>query len=305
MAARRRVFESQYHTPSRAAREVFLVVLRAGHLQAGAGDRVARRICAGHDLLLCLKGRGFVQSGGRTFPAGPGELAWLDGRHPHAHWASPDDPWRLLWVRLDGTAAGRLFGLLGGPEAPVFRLPAPRRAAEAIRRIIRLLRLRPAALDALVHVEASALIGCLFEGRQTALESGVNASPAVPPGLRKVLTSLTLYYYRPWRVAEMAALAGVSIPHFYRCFQKATGSTPLAFLKQERISQAKRRLLESNDSIKEIAEQVGYSGQFYFSRDFKQHTGASPTQFRKRELGSDMRSATPDLAGDARERGMA
>jgi len=86
-------------------------------------------------------------------------------------------------------------------------------------------------------------------------------------------------------VEQMASLAGLSVPHFFRCFQKATGTTPIRFLRQERISQAKRRLLESRDSIKEIAEQVGYSDPFYFSRDFKQHTGTSPAQFRKRELG--------------------
>jgi AraC-like DNA-binding protein len=285
MPPRLRIFESQYHTPARAAQEVFIVALRAGHLQADPDYRIERRTCAGHDLLLCLRGRGFVQTGGRTFPVEPGELAWLNGHHPHAHWADRGDPWRLLWARLDGAVLGRLFEILGGPAAPVFRLPAPQRAAAAIRSIIRLLRQRPAALDALVHVQASALIGCLFEGRHTELEGAADPVPAPAPGLRRVLTELTVYYYRPWRVGQMASLAGLSVPHFFRCFQKATGTTPVRFLRQERISQAKRRLLESRDSIKEIAEQVGYSDPFYFSRDFKLHTGMSPAQFRKRELG--------------------
>jgi AraC-like DNA-binding protein len=286
MPTAQRIFEPQYHTPSRAAQQVFIVALRAGHLQAGPDYRIERRVCAGHDLLLCERGRGFVQTGGRTFPVGPGELAWLDGHDPHAHWPDAAEPWRLLWVRLDGAVMNRVFDLLGGPAAPVFRLPSPRRAAAAIRRILRLLRQRPPALDALVHVEASALVGCLFETRHTEIAGAVDSTPAIPPGLRQVLTSLTVYYYRPWRVEEMAALAGLSVPHFFRCFRKATGTTPIRYLRQERISQAKRRLLESRDSIKEIAEQVGYSDPFYFSRDFRQHTGMSPAQFRRRELGT-------------------
>ncbi len=180
---------------------------------------------------------------------------------------------------------GSVFHLPGGPAAPVSRLPSPRRAA-AVRRILRLLRLRPPALDALVHVEASALIGCLFEGRRTDIDDAMDSLPGLAPGLRRVLTALTVYYYRPWRVEHMAALAGLSVPHFFRCFRKATGTTPISYLRQERISQAKRRLLESRDSIKEIAEQAGYSDPFYFSRDFRQHTGMSPAQFRRRELGT-------------------
>ena len=38
--------------------------------------------------------------------------------------------------------------------------------------------------------------------------------------------------------------------------------------------------------VKQIAEQVGYSDQFYFSRDFKRLTGVSPSEFRKREGGT-------------------
>ena len=52
---------------------------------------------------------------------------------------------------------------------------------------------------------------------------------------------------------------------------------------RERMSQTKRRLVEGEDSIKQIAEQVGYSDQFHFSRDFKRSTGIPPTEYRRRE----------------------
>ena len=49
------------------------------------------------------------------------------------------------------------------------------------------------------------------------------------------------------------------------------------------MTQAKRRLVESDDSVKEIAEQIGYSDQFHFSRDFKRSTGLPPSSWRQRE----------------------
>ena len=81
-------------------------------------------------------------------------------------------------------------------------------------------------------------------------------------------------------------MAAMSTSHFYRRFRKFTGSTPIDWLRRERISQAKRRLIECSDSIAEIAEQVGYSDQFYFSRDFRRFTGLSPSYYRRQELGS-------------------
>jgi AraC-like DNA-binding protein len=87
-------------------------------------------------------------------------------------------------------------------------------------------------------------------------------------------------------VDDLARDARMSAAQFYRSFRQEIGLSPIVYLRNQRIDQAKRRLAESIDSIKEIAEQVGYSDQFYFSRDFKKNTGVSPSEFRLRELGA-------------------
>jgi AraC-like DNA-binding protein len=72
------------------------------------------------------------------------------------------------------------------------------------------------------------------------------------------------FYFQKHRVAGLAALCGMSESHFTRLFRAAFGTTPIDWLRRERISQAKRRLAETRDAIKEIATQVGY-GDHYFS----------------------------------------
>ena len=61
--------------------------------------------------------------------------------------------------------------------------------------------------------------------------------------------------------------------------------SPMQYLRRQRTNQAQRRLFESDDSVKEIAEQVGYFNQFHFSRDFNRWTGLSPKFFRAHEYG--------------------
>jgi AraC-like DNA-binding protein len=78
-------------------------------------------------------------------------------------------------------------------------------------------------------------------------------------------------------------MAGMSVSSFHRQFKAATGTSPIDWLKRERINQAKKRLLETDDTIGAIADETGYYDQFYFSKDFKRMTKLSPTEYRQRE----------------------
>lgn len=267
------------------AKDIFVVVLRAGHLQAAPDYRIERRVCAGHDLLLCIQGSGWISIKGRAFRVAPRQLAWLDGHHPHAHWAEPRHPWELLWARVDGHFVDRIAGVLEILRYPVFALSTPARVERALRRVLRLMRSRPRTVEVLLHADITFLLATLFEARLSERAELLKGRFEVPTNLQKAIDDLSLYYYRQWRVRDLAQDAGMSVPHFFRCFQNLTGLTPVAYLRRERINHAKRRLLESADEIKEIAEQVGYLDQFYFSRDFKRYTGHSPSEYRRLELG--------------------
>lgn len=64
-------------------------------------------------------------------------------------------------------------------------------------------------------------------------------------------------------------------------FEKKMGVSPNVYLTVLRIQKSKVLLRTSHLSVKDIAEKVGYTDYFYFSRVFKKITGLSPSQFRK------------------------
>lgn len=68
---------------------------------------------------------------------------------------------------------------------------------------------------------------------------------------------------------------------FIRKFRSATGTTPLEYINNLRIENAKSLLENSTYNISEIASLVGYSDSLYFSRYFKKRTGMSPLKYRK------------------------
>ncbi|MBO5798280.1 MAG: helix-turn-helix transcriptional regulator [Clostridia bacterium] len=70
--------------------------------------------------------------------------------------------------------------------------------------------------------------------------------------------------------------------HLRRCFKEDFATTPLDYLFDLRIRQAKRLLRQMPVwTVEEIARQCGFEDPLYFSRVFKKAVGVSPRQFRK------------------------
>jgi YesN/AraC family two-component response regulator len=63
-------------------------------------------------------------------------------------------------------------------------------------------------------------------------------------------------------------------------FRKNLGTTVFKFLEAIRIENAQKLLKTTNFSLEQIAENVGYKNEAYFSRVFKQNTGYSPSKYR-------------------------
>ncbi len=79
----------------------------------------------------------------------------------------------------------------------------------------------------------------------------------------------------------LAKKTGISVEGLIRLFQKHLGTTPANYVTQVRIRFSSQLLIESDQTIDEIAETVGFPNRAYFSRVFKQVTGEPPATFRR------------------------
>ena len=83
------------------------------------------------------------------------------------------------------------------------------------------------------------------------------------------------------RGEELAEQFGYSVDHFIRLFRKFKGVTPGEFILQARVQAAGQMLRFSRLSVTQIAEQLGYSDIYAFSKQFHQRMGLTPSAFRK------------------------
>lgn len=84
-------------------------------------------------------------------------------------------------------------------------------------------------------------------------------------------------------LAIIANDLGFESSYLRRVFKVTTGMTIMQKLEDIRISQAKYLLMSGKYQSQEIAEMVGFSDPFYFSRRFKQTCGMSPTEYRNQK----------------------
>jgi AraC-like DNA-binding protein len=106
---------------------------------------------------------------------------------------------------------------------------------------------------------------------------------------------------RPWTVADMAARAGMSRTKFSLRFAQVAGMAPLAYLTNHRMIKAADLLEQSDATLGEIAERIGYGSEASFSTAFKREMGMAPGSYRRarnespnRAIGLLTKPGSPD-----------
>lgn len=90
------------------------------------------------------------------------------------------------------------------------------------------------------------------------------------------------HYYEEITIERLATIAGLSSKYFVDLFKKTYGVSAFDYLTQVRMKQAKQLMLRNELKLRDIAFQVGYHDEFYFSRKFKKEFGMSPSAYSKK-----------------------
>ena len=113
--------------------------------------------------------------------------------------------------------------------------------------------------------------------------------------VESVKAYLRYNYNEPLNFSDIASQYNFSSAYLSKIFKEQTGTSPGRYLSEYRINIAKKLLIDSDLSVKEIAIKVGFEDQFHFSKNFKNIVGISPQQFRTQVLHAD----TPDMFRDS------
>ncbi len=99
----------------------------------------------------------------------------------------------------------------------------------------------------------------------------------------KAIQYIDTHYNTDIKPEQIAKISGYSYHHFRHEFKKRFNVTIKEYINEMRIMNAKSLLRLTSHSIKYIAIECGFSTSAYFVTAFKQSTGISPLEYRKRK----------------------
>ena len=103
------------------------------------------------------------------------------------------------------------------------------------------------------------------------------------PRLSEVFEFIELNYHKNIRLKEVAQEVGYSSAYLTDLVRKLTGKTVNNWIIERRIAEARRLLLETEDSIENIAFKVGYNNINHFYCQFRNYHQTTPQNWRDKQ----------------------
>lgn len=109
----------------------------------------------------------------------------------------------------------------------------------------------------------------------------VRSLPRYTPAIQKCCQYIDAHLHKPISLQDLADCCGLSRRSVSIKFKKETGCALPDYIHAERIKEAKYLLKNTDYTIADICSFLQYNSQSYFTKVFRQTTGATPLQFRE------------------------
>lgn len=233
-----------------------------------------------HLIHFVLQGTGTFTFHGKSRLLSRGQAFYVPPDDAEYYYiADAKDPWSYSWIGFDGTMATHYLEQTAlSVEQPVCEIgESAGRIADVIRQM----------LDAYTLTPANEIRRVAYLYRILALltDAAGTAAPRrsfayAPEAYAKYAHLLIEHSYAEYAISDIIRIVGIDRSYLYTLFRKEYHISPQRFLIRCRLGAAAASLLDTSESVQQIAQEVGYQDALNFSRLFKYHYGVSPTQYR-------------------------
>lgn len=229
------------------------------------------------ELLYIAGGRANIAVGTQLVEVGSGNILLVRPGVPHSSTSDPNCPSDIWSVSLEQVPEKLLAGF---PAVPCAR-------AEGHTDFIQASVLQLQILSNQLVPTAQFVCDCIGAGllalyRHLMIQEEQEVRSMNDNLATRVLVYLDQNYSQHIDLKHLERQFFTSAGHISREFRNAFQISPINYLIDKRLSQAKWLLINTSDPIQDVAQAVGYDNVYYFSKLFSEKVGQNPVEYRRR-----------------------
>ncbi len=201
----------------------------------------------------------------------------------HISVASSKEPYVALGIKLEPAHVATLLLETAAEEgahleeAALGVSDAPTELLDAVVRLVRL-QDHPRDVPVLRPLLEREILWRLLCGAQGHRVRQIGLADSRLSQIGRAIRFIREHYSESLRIDELARLSAMSVTSFHRQFRAVTMMSPIQYVKQIRLQEARGRLLAGADDVAMVGHAVGYDSASQFSREYKRAYGSPPGQ---------------------------
>lgn len=229
------------------------------------------------EIFCILSGKGYLEYGGKYYELQPNQIVLLPAHEPHKYWNDADNPMGKVWLEFYGANSNEIIQNLLRTHGPIVDGLLFSDICAQVCLIQQRLMINPKYL---ASVEIYQLLHTLMQSSETNVSLKMSEDHAI--NFLLVEAYINAHISRKIPNAELAQVCGLSLQHFMKQFRAHYRLPPQEYIMQKRVRKAVHILLNTDYSVDDISESLGFCNTSHFIRRFSESTSYTPAQYRKK-----------------------
>lgn len=224
-------------------------------------------------VVATMKGCGIIEYRGKKYELPEGRGFFIDCMETHLYYSNKQN-WRYMFIHMNGMYVRNLYKHLMGPEFFAFDFvdfPGFLKCCHEL----------PEYVDNPCRNSSLSAISILTEILNHVSRSCLPTKKDIND-IEPAISYIESHFREDISIEQLASVCAYSQATLSRKFQKAYSISPHQYLKNYRVKVAKNLLSNTELTIEEIGDECGYNYTSFFIKAFRNSTGFTPLEFRKK-----------------------
>ena len=230
------------------------------------------------ELFYIIGGKGQFLIEDTSYPVGVNNLVIINPNVPHTEDSLNAQPLEYIVLGIEGVE----LAITGSSDSQFCILDhfESVEISSCLRNILREMELKNTGYEDICQAYMEILIIRLMRSTSLAMQT----EPPITSGNRQcaaVRRYIDLHFKEPLTLDQLSEEAHMNKYYLSHAFKREYGISPINYMISRRIEESKYLLMETDLSMSQIAQLLGFSSLSYFSQVFRRSQGVSPLEYRQ------------------------